>query len=63
MIGNVTSGASCQRLGGYLAKEQARVSFTDAYNLLADGSDAMAVAREMDAVAAGRTGARSRCTT
>ena len=54
MIGNVTSGASFQGLGGYLAKEQARVSFTDAYNLLADGSDAMAVAREMDAVAAGK---------
>ena len=54
MIGNVTSGASFQGLGGYLAKEQARVSFTDAYHLLAEGSDAMAVAREMDAVAAGK---------
>ena len=54
MIGNVTSGASFQGLGGYLAKEQARVSFTDAYNLLSDGSDAMAVAREMDDIAAGK---------
>ena len=54
MIGNVTSGASFQGLGGYLAKEQARVSFTDAYHLLSDGSDAMAVAREMDDIAAGK---------
>ena len=54
MIGNATSGASFHGLAGYLAKEQARVSFTDAYNLLADETDAMAVAEEMTAVAEGK---------
>ena len=52
MIGKETRGASFHGLARYLAKQQARVSFTHAYHLVAEGTNAKAVAREMDAVAA-----------
>ena len=59
MIGKEIRGADFQGLARYLAKQQERVSFTHGYNLLAEGADAVGVAREMSDVAAGN----ARCKT